>query len=295
MTARERTAAASATALLLSVAGGCIEKPEGSDMSNQAAIELFKTRVGFDAAPAAGPADQGLVVEWPDPLRYAYFREGGWKIQSSGIRADVPGMGRALWVIRRGESEAVVAIEIAVSSLGAARARSYLLETASNTMAPAPPYERGPEGIGDICISSRELPEQHTLMSVYRNVFVKLRREDGADLPALAREIRALLGAQHVETLTGRLPHLDRFEVSPESVAVGESVEAKVALAPEVSRRYLLRIADPSQHLLAVSDKGTRVTFQAATPGVAEVTAMVVDKSNLLSSFERFEVGVREP
>lgn len=262
-------------------------------MPDHPQIEEFKTRVGFDAAPAPGPEGAGLVVEWPDPLGLAYFRQGDWQLVSRSLWAHAPGIAKAYWVLRSGE--AMVKIEIAVSSRGAGAARSHLLEMASNTMAVTIPYGPGPEEVGDICIQSRELPQLHTLMWVYQNIFVQLSREEGSSLLPLAHELQALLEEQSVEDLSARVPRLAGFEISAERVPLGDSLEARARVAPEVSPRVRIQVMDPERHLVAISDEGTKVMLRAESVGATEVVAMVVDRATLLSSFEALPVEVYEP
>jgi hypothetical protein len=267
---------------------------EVKSMHDPEVIARFKSRIGFpDSLPGDAPG-RGVIVAWPDPQTFSYFKGGGWATIIDTVSVPKPGLVQHNWVLRAGR--ATVDLRIFVSSLGNSAARDHLVELAATTMLADIPYEPTPKRLGDLSVMTREAPPLHRLIWVERNVCMHLSRNFGTDIMPLAEELQAFLARQQSDTLAPHLPRLQSLDLSSADVTLGSTVRATLR-APRLGDlgAFVVTFSDPAQRVQLTEQEGLGATLEATNPGRTTLHAIVADRRTLLSADVTADIAVRAP
>jgi hypothetical protein len=258
-------------------------------------LEKFKQRIGYPGATDATP-DRVLAVEWPGLLPAAQAELSGLVLEleeaATVMTAAVP---ERSWMLRGAPGKVVISVKVAPTS---AEARDLLLAEASGTMMRQIPYERGPDGLGDLSAQSTAGNAQ-AVMWAYRNIFVRLDNDaSGFEVIDAAHAIQRFLGRHQTVSAAQAAPRIEALRVSAERIRVGDRLEATVVLGDSgPSREALTSIGEVAmpRRLEQVSVTPLRAEWRAATPGRTEIGVRAMHPGTLLSTTRRATVEITLP
>jgi hypothetical protein len=253
-------------------------------------VERFKDRIGFDATMRTEAPGRSVLIAWPDMLTAPGVVAQGWSV-AADTTLKAPGGAKRAWVLRRGKE--AVSVNGYVSASGAEAARQFFLAQAGNTMMSEVPYERGPPGIGTLCVSLIR-PGSSSLLWVFHNVFTLVSVTDSpVDAVAIAKWLQAQYEANLIPSGDARFRSLPSVEVSSETLSVGQALDVTVKMNPTVHEdRYLMRTNADERTVSESRFPGPRAQLKALLPGHTAVEVYLIDRTTLLSSTTRFELQI---
>ena len=264
--------------LLLAMFAGAQQGGRSSSLE-KFTLNQFRREIGYSDLPVGVDPGEGVRFDWP-PVTSLLAVDAAWKPVYDASHATNDAGVRKI-DLHRGSEE--LSLEIFVACTGPAGARAHLLDSASATMMSQIPYRRGPEGLGDLSIISRE-NDPGSIIWTLRNVCFHLRKTDSQlTLAPLAAALDLLARGHIVPRIADHLPKPANVVVSPPRVSEGAGVTVELKMPPEADLgRLEADFVQTGQHLAVRARRGLTIEFTGRQQGTAELQFRVLDKRNLL-------------
>lgn len=229
--------------------------------------------------PKPGP---GLVrAQWPDALAMLAVKSPPWTVDDDFFYLPNAQGAAHRYGARHGPHTR--SVELFLSANGFAGAVDRMVELATTTMMPEPPFAKAPEALrfGELTLASID-PAHRTLIWTFRNLCVRVDTSAGGDETlALCRH---LLGGLERRVVTTEVFEQTRprlvLPADPLPIAPGERRRI-VPTAPGSPPGWVLA-AYPDSASIAVLEQGpSGIVVQGLRPGPATLGVVLADPSTL--------------
>ncbi len=257
----------------------------------------FRMRIGALSVAAPLRAGPGVVrAEWPAGALLMGLG-GEWTVAPSTV--SVPngyGAAREYRARRNGpQPEAQITLEVFVATQGFDGAVRRLVEQATNTMMPEPPWERAldTQPLGELTVRSTDAARRG-LMWTFRNVCLRVDASDGAATAMqVARAVQAFL-ARHVTTPPTIETARPRLQVGDDIVVIAVDERRRIVVQPTTQYGSAQLVVHPDNaNAVAIVDGNRAITLLGRQPGRTRVAVVLADPDTLLSDVKYITVDVR--